>query len=157
MGQEYTGHLDAAARHLCHRDRRGGPQPRPAFGQFRWRRQNPIRVLARILGDMHDGNGKVRMPGFYDGISEAVGQAAPSSGQGSASMPASFWARSGLSAPAGERRYSVLEQIWARPTVEFNGITGGYQGVGTKTVIPSQRVGEDHLPPGAGTGPAKRC
>ena len=99
---------------------------------------NPIRALAKVLGEMHDANGKVRIPGFYDGIRKPSRQAARSSGRASTSPPTSILGDVGLSQPAGEKRYSVLEQLWARPTVEFNGITGGYQGVGTKTVIPSQ-------------------
>jgi acetylornithine deacetylase/succinyl-diaminopimelate desuccinylase-like protein len=98
---------------------------------------NPIRVLARIIAEMHDGKGKVRIPGFYDDIEK------PSKKQLERWSELGFDERAfladvGLSQTAGEKGWSVLEQVWARPTVEFNGITGGYQGIGSKTVIPSR-------------------
>ncbi len=98
---------------------------------------NPIRVLAHVLAAMHDGSGRVTVPGFYDGV------AAPAREQLEqwrklGFEPETFLVSVGLKTPAGEAGYSVLEQLWSRPTLEFNGITGGYQGVGTKTVIPSK-------------------
>jgi acetylornithine deacetylase/succinyl-diaminopimelate desuccinylase-like protein len=98
---------------------------------------NPIRALAKVLSEIHDANGKVRIPGFYDDARKP----APRLRQQWKRLgfdEKHFLGEVGLSVPAGERTYSVLEQIWARPTCEFNGITGGYQGAGTKTVIPSK-------------------
>lgn len=98
---------------------------------------NPIRILAKILAGIHDENGRVAIPGFYDGVEETPSQvlkAWDSLGE----TAESFLEPIGLSIPAGEKGRSVLEMVWARPTAEFNGISGGYEGKGFKTVIAAQ-------------------
>jgi acetylornithine deacetylase/succinyl-diaminopimelate desuccinylase-like protein len=98
---------------------------------------NPIRVLVHVLAAMHDSSGRVTVPGFYDGVT-APAPAQIEQWRKLGFEPEPFLASVGLSTPAGEAGYSVLEQLWSRPTLEFNGITGGYQGIGTKTVIPTK-------------------
>src|SRR5690606_32703344 len=96
---------------------------------------NPIRILAKALADMHDENGRVTIPGFYEGVEETppdVLKTWESLGRSAESLLGPI----GLSIPSGEKGRSVLELVWARPTAEFNGITGGYTGEGFKTVIP---------------------
>ncbi|MGB3539082.1 MAG: M20/M25/M40 family metallo-hydrolase [Mesorhizobium sp.] len=98
---------------------------------------NPIRILARILADVHDENGRVTIPGFYDGVEETpalVLKSWETLGQ----TAQNFLGPIGLSQPAGEKGRSVTEMVWARPTAEFNGISGGYEGKGFKTVIAGQ-------------------
>ncbi|WP_321449555.1 M20/M25/M40 family metallo-hydrolase [uncultured Cohaesibacter sp.] len=122
MGEEII--ITAANRDL-HSGAYGGPAA------------NPIKILSRILADLHDDNGKVQIPGFYDGVEEL----APDVKAQWDALPfddAEFLKDVGLSIPAGETGYSVYEQLNARPTCEFNGITGGYTGSGFKTVIASQ-------------------
>ena len=98
---------------------------------------NPIRVLTQICGAMHGPDGRITVPGFYDGIIDPTPRQLQQWRQLGFADEA-FLGSVGLGQPAGESGYSVLEQIWSRPTLEFNGIAGGYQGVGTKTVIPSK-------------------
>jgi acetylornithine deacetylase/succinyl-diaminopimelate desuccinylase-like protein len=98
---------------------------------------NPIHVLARILAALHDREGRVTIPGFYDGVPEVSPELRAEWAKLDFS-PERFLGDIGLGVPAGERGYSVLELIWARPTAEVNGIWGGYTGAGFKTVIPAQ-------------------
>jgi acetylornithine deacetylase/succinyl-diaminopimelate desuccinylase-like protein len=98
---------------------------------------NPIRALSDVLAALHDRNGKVAIPGFYDGV-EPVPREVKRQWESLDFSEAKFLRKVGLSEPAGEKGKSVLEQIWARPTAEINGIVGGYTGAGTKTVLPSR-------------------
>jgi len=100
---------------------------------------NPLRVLSEILATLHDEQGRVAIPGFYD----EVRNPSPTELEVWRRLgfdAGGFLGAVGLSTPAGERGFSVLEQLWSRPTAEINGIVGGYGGPGTKTVIPTQAV-----------------
>jgi acetylornithine deacetylase/succinyl-diaminopimelate desuccinylase-like protein len=98
---------------------------------------NPIRVLARILAGIHDGEGRIAIPGFYDGAGE-LDPEIRAQWRALNFNESRFLGDLGLKAPAGEAGRSVLEQIWARPTCDANGIIGGYTGAGSKTVIPAR-------------------
>ena len=106
-------------------------------GEFGGAAANPIRILAKVLADVHDADGRVTIPGFYDGVEETPTQVLKS-WESLGETAESFLGPIGLSIPAGEKGRSVLELVWARPTAEFNGITGGYTGKGFKTVIAAE-------------------
>ncbi|MBB5691633.1 acetylornithine deacetylase/succinyl-diaminopimelate desuccinylase-like protein [Roseomonas alkaliterrae] len=98
---------------------------------------NPNHIVARILADLRDADGRVTLPGFYDGVPE-LDPALKAQWDALPFDPRAFLGAVGLSVPAGEKGRSVLEMTWSRPTAEVNGMGGGYQGDGFKTVIPSK-------------------
>ena len=98
---------------------------------------NPNRILAKILADLYDDQGRVTLPGFYNGVPELP--ASLKEQWGTLGFTAEkFLGVIGLSVPAGEKGRDALEMVWSRPTCEINGMGGGYQGDGFKTVIPAQ-------------------
>ncbi len=98
---------------------------------------NPIHVLGQILGALHDENGAVALPGFYDGVEE-LPEEIKEQWDALDFDAAAFLGDVGLTTPAGERGRTPLEQAWSRPTCDVNGIIGGYTGEGTKTVLPGR-------------------
>jgi acetylornithine deacetylase/succinyl-diaminopimelate desuccinylase-like protein len=97
---------------------------------------NPAQAVARLTAALHDDNGRVQVPGFYDDVLELSEQERELLTR----VPfdeARFLETSKSRALAGEAGYSTLERIGIRPTAEVNGIGGGYQGAGSKTIIPS--------------------
>ena len=92
---------------------------------------NPATAVARLVASLHDSEGRIAVPGFYDDVAPV------------ASWERDAWARlpfgdadllrvTGAPELFGEAGYTSLERVWARPTAEVNGGGGGFQGVGTK-------------------------
>ncbi|MHA6344048.1 M20/M25/M40 family metallo-hydrolase [Roseivivax sp. CAU 1761] len=114
-----------------------GPDKDLHSGMYGGPAMNPIRVLTRILGRLHDDAGRVTLPGFYDGVPDLPEEIA-AQWRGLEFDAAGFLGEVGLRHPAGEADRTALETIWSRPTAEINGIQGGYTGDGFKTVLPSR-------------------
>ncbi len=97
---------------------------------------NPAEFLARILSDLKDRDGRITIDGFYDDVLEL----SPSERDGFALLPFdedAFCHDLGAEAPYGEAGFSTLERIWARPSLEINGLNGGFAGEGSKTIVPA--------------------
>jgi acetylornithine deacetylase/succinyl-diaminopimelate desuccinylase-like protein len=98
---------------------------------------NPLHGMAALIASLHESNGRVAVAGFYDGVREL----SPDERAALAALPydeRAYLAQVGAPAAFGETGYSTLERQWTRPTLEVNGMWGGYQGPGQKTVIPSE-------------------
>ena len=98
---------------------------------------NPIHELAAMLAGLHDRDGSVAVPGFYDRVREATAEERAQT----AAVPFSaeeFLTETGAPAVFGAPGYTTRERIWHRPTLEINGVWGGYQEAGIKTVLPSR-------------------
>lgn len=120
----------------CFEVRVQGPENDLHSGMFGGAVPNPALALAHILTSMIGNDGGITIPGFYHGIIP------PSTGElaGWESLPwndAWFEKATGIAPRGGEKDFSILERVWARPTAEINGLTSGYQGSGSKTIIPS--------------------
>ncbi|MDT9680808.1 dipeptidase [Streptomyces sp. TRM76323] len=113
-----------------------GPDQDIHSGSFGGAVPNPATVAARLVAALHDEDERVTVPGFYDGVAELTDAERALI----AELPfdeAAWLAAARSHATLGEAGYSTLERVWARPTAEVNGIGGGYQGPGGKTIVPS--------------------
>src|SRR5277367_6299504 len=98
---------------------------------------NPLTILSELFAKLHDKSFRVAIPGFYDGVAKL---SAPER-KALNSLPwkkKDFERAVGAAAYDGEKGFSIVERLWTRPTLEINGMWGGYQGEGAKTVIPSK-------------------
>jgi acetylornithine deacetylase/succinyl-diaminopimelate desuccinylase-like protein len=98
---------------------------------------NPLHAMARLITTLHEPDGRVAVVGFYDRVRELT----PAERAQIAALPfdeGAYLAQVGAPSAFGEPGYTTLERQWTRPTIEVNGLWGGYEGPGSKTVIPSE-------------------
>ncbi|ASU82711.1 peptidase M20 [Nocardiopsis gilva YIM 90087] len=112
-----------------------GPEVDLHSGSFGGAVPNPLQAMADLLSGLHDADGRITVPGFYDDVVEISAEER----ELIARLPfdEAEWLRTASStATAGEAGYSTLERIWVRPTAEINGMWGGHTGAGSKTIVP---------------------
>jgi acetylornithine deacetylase/succinyl-diaminopimelate desuccinylase-like protein len=105
-------------------------------GQYGGAVANPANVLGHIIAQLKDKSGNIKIPGFYDDVRELREEERAEFKR----LPFDEKAvKRHLGAPrfAGERAYSLLERMWARPTLDVNGLLSGWTGDGSKTIIPA--------------------
>jgi len=98
---------------------------------------NPINILAEMISKLMDSNGRIKIPGFYDDVVRLTKKERDNFKR----LPFSekqYAKALGVRELKGEKGYTTLERVWARPTLDCNGITGGFTGDGAKTVLPSK-------------------
>ena len=114
-----------------------GPNKDLHSGSFGGSVHNPIQALSEIIASLHDKRGKITIPGFYKDIRTLTAKERKAYKK----LPwndKKYAKDLGVARLYGEKGYSTLERLWARPTLECNGIWGGYTGEGAKTVLPSK-------------------
>jgi len=117
-----------------------GPSKDLHSGLFGGAVANPATAVARLVASLHDAAGRVRVEGFYDDVRELEAWEREMWSGVPGVSDADFLRFTGSPALFGEPGFSAAEQTWARPTAEVNGIGGGYQGEGSKTVIPASAM-----------------
>ncbi len=117
-----------------------GPKMDLHSGIFGGAVANPAAAVARLLASLHDAKGQVAVEGFYDEVLPLQDWERDSWKKLPLDPDSEMLKETGAPALFGEAGFSTLERIWARPTAEINGIGGGYQGPGTKTVLPSHAM-----------------
>jgi len=115
-----------------------GPKGDLHSGLFGGAVANPATAVARLVASLHDETGKVSVAGFYDDVRPLENWEREMWSKISGVSDAEFLRITGSPGLFGEPDYSSAERTWARPTAEVNGIGGGYQGEGSKTVLPAE-------------------
>jgi len=114
-----------------------GPDKDLHSGIFGGAVPNPLCVMAKFISGLHNTNGKINIPNFYEGV-EPVPLDLLKQWKALNFSEVAFLEELDLSQPSGEKGFSTLEKLWSRPTCEINGFWGGYIDEGFKTVIPSE-------------------
>lgn len=115
------------------------PNPDLHSGQYGGVAVNPLLVLSKILAAIHDEDGRITIPGFYDGV-HPVPPAVLKQWEGLDISGRGFLAGISVEGGAGERAFSPIERMWSRPAIDFNGIHGGNPGPGERSVLPGSVV-----------------